>query len=245
MMQPLRPHKHLPKASLARKATTPHTLHRPLVDSPLEGEAHEHHRRQRPQSIPCTVIEVIEGPVVSEVDVRLPSGQLITSVITTRSVKDLGLAPGREVVALVKRQKSPSPPSERSERRTEPRMAYHLPRLLIIPGLNDSGPAHWQSWLQRQHRDARRVVQRDFSTPTWPAGPSASTAPSSLPVRGPGWPWPTALACWRWRATSLTTVATPCSRPCWWHRPTQTALAGRAAAPGPPAHHDPADRQHQ
>lgn len=44
-------------------------------------------------------------------------------------------------------------------------MAYHLPRLLIIPGLNDSGPAHWQSWLQRQHRDARRVVQRDFSTP--------------------------------------------------------------------------------
>ncbi|MFO1227372.1 molybdopterin-binding protein [Roseateles sp.] len=49
-----------------------------------------------------TVIEVIEGPVVSEVDVRLPSGQLITSVITTRSVKDLGLAPGREVVALVK-----------------------------------------------------------------------------------------------------------------------------------------------
>ena len=37
------------------------------------------------------------------------------------------------------------------------------PRLLIIPGLHDSGPAHWQSWLQQQYRDSRRVVQRDFS----------------------------------------------------------------------------------
>lgn len=38
-------------------------------------------------------------------------------------------------------------------------------RLLIIPGLNDSGPAHWQTWLQQQYRDARRVRQRDFSQP--------------------------------------------------------------------------------
>ena len=45
--------------------------------------------------------EIIRGPVVSEVDVETPAG-LITSVITTRSVDDLGLAPGREVVALVK-----------------------------------------------------------------------------------------------------------------------------------------------
>jgi len=37
------------------------------------------------------------------------------------------------------------------------------PRLLVIPGLHDSGPAHWQTWLQRQYSDARRVVQRDFS----------------------------------------------------------------------------------
>ncbi len=42
---------------------------------------------------------------------------------------------------------------------------YRPPRLLIIPGLNDSGPAHWQSWLQQQYRDSRRVVQRDFSRP--------------------------------------------------------------------------------
>ena len=48
------------------------------------------------------VKEVIEGPVVSEVDVETPSGLIVTSVITTRSVKELGLAPGREVIALVK-----------------------------------------------------------------------------------------------------------------------------------------------
>nr|WP_316638473.1 alpha/beta hydrolase [uncultured Roseateles sp.] len=42
---------------------------------------------------------------------------------------------------------------------------YRPPRLLIIPGLRDSGPAHWQTWLQQQYRDARRVVQRDFSNP--------------------------------------------------------------------------------
>ncbi|MCZ8075756.1 MAG: alpha/beta hydrolase [Paucibacter sp.] len=43
--------------------------------------------------------------------------------------------------------------------------AYRPPRLLIIPGLHDSGPAHWQTWLQAQFRDARRVRQHDFSQP--------------------------------------------------------------------------------
>ncbi|HQR50529.1 MAG TPA: molybdopterin-binding protein [Methylophilaceae bacterium] len=45
--------------------------------------------------------EIITGPVVSEVDIDTPSG-IVTSVITTRSVQELGLAPGSEVVALVK-----------------------------------------------------------------------------------------------------------------------------------------------
>ncbi|MEC5215455.1 molybdopterin-binding protein [Actimicrobium sp. GrIS 1.19] len=44
---------------------------------------------------------IIEGPVVSEVDVETPAG-IVTSVITTRSVKDLALEIGTEVVALVK-----------------------------------------------------------------------------------------------------------------------------------------------
>jgi molybdopterin-binding protein len=45
--------------------------------------------------------EIITGPVVSEVDVETPFG-MVTSVITTRSVRDLNLAVGSEVVALVK-----------------------------------------------------------------------------------------------------------------------------------------------
>ncbi len=46
--------------------------------------------------------EIIEGPVVSEIDVETPSGLLVTSVITTRSVRELQLAVGKEVIALVK-----------------------------------------------------------------------------------------------------------------------------------------------
>jgi molybdopterin-binding protein len=48
------------------------------------------------------VKEIILGPVVSEIDVETPSGLLVTSVITTRSVKELNLEVGREVIALVK-----------------------------------------------------------------------------------------------------------------------------------------------
>jgi uncharacterized protein len=38
-------------------------------------------------------------------------------------------------------------------------------RLLVVPGLHDSGPAHWQSWLQSLHRGAVRVDQRDWARP--------------------------------------------------------------------------------
>jgi uncharacterized protein len=38
-------------------------------------------------------------------------------------------------------------------------------RLLVIPGLNDSGPAHWQSWLQAHFsRRAVRVEQEDWAS---------------------------------------------------------------------------------
>ena len=47
------------------------------------------------------VKEIIDGPVVSEVDVETPFG-LVTSVITSRSVRELKLAVGTEVIALVK-----------------------------------------------------------------------------------------------------------------------------------------------
>ena len=47
------------------------------------------------------VREIIRGDVVSEVDVQTPWG-VVTSVITTRSVRELGLVVGSDVVALVK-----------------------------------------------------------------------------------------------------------------------------------------------
>lgn len=45
--------------------------------------------------------EIVEGPVVSEVDVETPFG-IVTSIITSRSVRELQLRPGVEVLALVK-----------------------------------------------------------------------------------------------------------------------------------------------
>ena len=48
-----------------------------------------------------TVKEIIRGSVVSEIDVETPHG-LVTSVITTRSVDELDLKVGAEVIALVK-----------------------------------------------------------------------------------------------------------------------------------------------
>ena len=47
------------------------------------------------------VKEIIRGDVLSEIDVQTPWG-VVTSVITTRSVDELQLKPGSDVVALVK-----------------------------------------------------------------------------------------------------------------------------------------------
>jgi molybdopterin-binding protein len=48
-----------------------------------------------------TIKEIIRGSVVSEVDIETASG-IVTSVITTRSIADLELKVGSEVIALVK-----------------------------------------------------------------------------------------------------------------------------------------------
>lgn len=45
--------------------------------------------------------EILWGDVVSEIEIETASG-IITSVITTRSVKELALQKGTEVLALVK-----------------------------------------------------------------------------------------------------------------------------------------------
>lgn len=36
---------------------------------------------------------------------------------------------------------------------------------LIVPGLNSSGPAHWQSWFETRIPGAVRVIQRDWKRP--------------------------------------------------------------------------------
>ena len=37
--------------------------------------------------------------------------------------------------------------------------------ILILPGLGNSGPEHWQSWLEARLPDAHRVEQRDWDHP--------------------------------------------------------------------------------
>ena len=48
-----------------------------------------------------TIKAIIAGDVVFEVDIETASG-IVTSVITTRSVVDLNLKVGSEVIALIK-----------------------------------------------------------------------------------------------------------------------------------------------
>jgi predicted alpha/beta hydrolase family esterase len=38
-------------------------------------------------------------------------------------------------------------------------------RLLVVPGLHNSGPMHWQSWLQALHPGAVRVEQKRWNDP--------------------------------------------------------------------------------
>lgn len=47
------------------------------------------------------IVEILLGPVVSEVDVETPSG-IVTSIVTTRSIKALDLQVGHDVLAIFK-----------------------------------------------------------------------------------------------------------------------------------------------
>ena len=42
--------------------------------------------------------------------------------------------------------------------------AWRTP-VLVAPGLDDSGPGHWQTLWQRRHPEMTRIVQDDFATP--------------------------------------------------------------------------------
>jgi len=46
--------------------------------------------------------DVVFGDVVSEVEVETPSGSIVSAVITTRSLNELGLHVGSSVTALFK-----------------------------------------------------------------------------------------------------------------------------------------------
>jgi molybdopterin-binding protein len=51
--------------------------------------------------LPGRVVEIVLGPVVSEVDIETESG-IVSSVVTTRSIKSMNLAVGQEVLAIFK-----------------------------------------------------------------------------------------------------------------------------------------------
>lgn|SRR5215207_550692 len=56
---------------------------------------------------------------------------------------------------------------------------------LILPGLYDSGPEHWQSYWERADPACRRVVQADWETPRcadWVARLDAEIAALGTPV---------------------------------------------------------------
>lgn len=64
--------------------------------------------------------------------------------------------------------RTPHPATVSAAACLSPRGAAHprpSVRVLVIPGLRDSGDAHWQTWLQRQYVDAARVTQRDWHRP--------------------------------------------------------------------------------
>ena len=59
------------------------------------------------------------------------------------------------------------------------------PQVLLVPGLGDSGPAHWQSIWGATRRDAVRLRQRDWNDPRpgdWIAQLDGAVAASPVPV---------------------------------------------------------------
>ncbi|MCA0400266.1 MAG: alpha/beta hydrolase [Proteobacteria bacterium] len=40
-----------------------------------------------------------------------------------------------------------------------------MTKIVIVPGLNNSGPQHWQSWLETRVPSGSRIVMPDWATP--------------------------------------------------------------------------------
>jgi len=70
------------------------------------------------------------------------------------------------------------------------------PRLLIVPGLHDSGPAHWQSWLADRLQSGGLALAINGAATMAGALLAAAIAPS--------WPfWAIALACAAFGASAM------------------------------------------
>lgn len=57
--------------------------------------------------------------------------------------------------------------------------------VLIVPGLGNSGPEHWQSWLQQRHPSFQRVEQADWDAPVladWVRSLENAVAAAPAPV---------------------------------------------------------------
>ncbi|AWJ92400.1 alpha/beta hydrolase (plasmid) [Azospirillum baldaniorum] len=57
--------------------------------------------------------------------------------------------------------------------------------VLIVPGLGNSGPDHWQSWLQQRHPSFTRVEQADWDAPAsedWVRSLEQAVAAAAAPV---------------------------------------------------------------
>jgi len=57
--------------------------------------------------------------------------------------------------------------------------------VLLIPGLWNSGPEHWQSYWERERSGCRRIVQRDWETPRcsdWVATLEEAVGAAKAPV---------------------------------------------------------------
>jgi len=58
-----------------------------------------------------------------------------------------------------------TPPAFAFEEAPRARRASTTPPVLLVPGLGDSGPDHWQSLWRRERPEFRRVMQDDFDVP--------------------------------------------------------------------------------
>ena len=64
-------------------------------------------------------------------------------------------------------------------------MPSPVPRpVILVPGLDDSGPAHWQTWLEARRANTTRAAQNDWSNPdleAWAAQVRNAVEASSTP----------------------------------------------------------------